>query len=180
MNLLQGLNDKQQEAVKAIDGNIRVTAGAGSGKTRVIVHRYAFLVNEVGISPSNILCMTFTNKAAQEMKMRIRRMVSQGNVNDFVCTIHGFCVKFLRKEIFRMGYPGNFTILDEEDSKELAKQVMEEFNMSKTATNVQQFLNSIKLGKITSNYVSQYMLPNSDFGMLDDIILPPNWTPAFC
>ena len=96
MDILQGLNDKQKEAVIAIDGNIRVTAGAGSGKPRVLAHRYAFLVNEVGINPSNILCMTFTNKAAQEMKNRISKMVHVGNVNDFVCTIHGFCVKFVR------------------------------------------------------------------------------------
>lgn len=163
MDILQGLNSKQQEAVTAIDGNIRVTAGAGSGKTRVLAHRYAFLVNEVGISPANILCMTFTNKAAQEMKNRIRTMVHQGNVNDFVCTIHGFCVKFLREEIFRLGYPKNFAIIDEEDSKDLAKQVMEELGLNKTVITAKQFLQRIHIGKANGEYVGKYMLPNVKF-----------------
>lgn len=161
MDILQGLNDKQIEAVTAIDGNIRVTAGAGSGKTRVLAHRYAFLVNEVGISPSNILCMTFTNKAAQEMKKRISTMVHEGNVNDFVCTIHGFCVKLLREEIFRLGYPKNFAIIDGEDSKDLAKQVMSEFGLDKTVTTVKQFLENIRKSKYWSPYIEESMLPNS-------------------
>lgn len=159
--ILEGLNAKQQEAVTAIDGNIRVTAGAGSGKTRVLAHRYAFLVNEVGISPANILCMTFTNKAAQEMKNRIKTMVRQGNVNDFVCTIHGFCVKFLREEIFRIGFPKNFAILDEEDAKDLAKQVMGELGLNKSVETVKQFLTDIHGKKKDGGYVGKYMLPNA-------------------
>lgn len=163
VDVLQGLNAKQQDAVTAIDGNIRVTAGAGSGKTRVLAHRYAFLVNEVGISPANILCMTFTNKAAQEMKKRIRKMVHQGNVNDFVCTVHGFCVKFLREEIFRLGYPKSFAILDEEDAKDLGKQVMEEFGLDKSVQTVKQFLQNIRKAKSNGGYVDKYMLPNAEF-----------------
>lgn len=162
MNLLQNLNEKQKEAVTTIDGNIRVTAGAGSGKTRVLAHRYAFLVNEVGISPSSILCMTFTNKAAQEMKNRISTMVREGNVNDFVCTIHGFCVKFLREEIFRIGYPKNFVIIDAEDSKDLAKQVLKEFGIDNKATTIRQFLNGISKRKhLNPNYIKEEMLPNA-------------------
>lgn len=160
MYVLKGLNNKQKEAVTAIDGNIRVTAGAGSGKTRVLAHRYAFLVNEVGISPSNILCMTFTNKAAQEMKKRISTMVHEGNVNDFVCTIHGFCVKFLREEIFRIGYPKNFSIIDQEDCKDLAKQVMGEFCIDKTVETVKQFLTNIRKNKYWTPYIKEYMCPN--------------------
>ena len=106
------LNDRQQKAVEATEGRVRVVAGAGSGKTRVIAHRYAYLVNDIGISPGNILCLTFTNKAAQEMKRRISGMVDRGSVNDFICTIHSFCAKFLRREIYRIGYPKNFTIID--------------------------------------------------------------------
>ena len=147
MDILQGLNDKQKDAVMTIDGNIRVTAGAGSGKTRVLAHRYAFLVNEVGINPSNILCMTFTNKAAQEMKNRISKMVHVGNVNDFVCTIHGFCVKFLREEIFRLGFPSNFSIIDEEDSKTLSKQIFDEFGYSKQEVTIKQFFTEIRQAK---------------------------------
>lgn len=163
MNILEGLNEKQKEAVTSIDGNIRVTAGAGSGKTRVIAHRYAFLVNEVGINPSNILCMTFTNKAAQEMKTRIAKMVLQGNVNDFVCTIHGFCVKFLREEIFRIGYPKNFVILDKEDAKDIAKQVMDEFGINKDTTNVKQILDGIRKNKYWHRtYIEEDLLPNAN------------------
>ena len=162
MDILQGLNDKQKEAVIAIDGNIRVTAGAGSGKTRVLAHRYAFLVNEVGINPSNILCMTFTNKAAQEIKNRISKMVHVGNVNDFVCTIHGFCVKFLREEIFRLGFPSNFAIIDEEDSKTLSKQIFDEFGYSKQEVTIKQFLTEIRQAKSHSPYVEQLVATQRD------------------
>ena len=151
VDIFDKLNIKQREAVVATEGKVRVTAGAGSGKTRVLTHRYAYLVNELGISPSNILCVTFTNKAANEMKKRIANMVNGGNVNDFVCTIHGFCVKFLRKEIFRLGFPLNFSILDEEDTKDLAKQVMEEFNINATQVTVKQFLNGISIYKKNSH-----------------------------
>ena len=163
-DIFGNLNDRQSEAVEATEGHVRVVAGAGSGKTRVLAHRYAFLVNELGIDPGNILCMTFTNKAAQEMKQRISKLVHRGNVNDFVCTIHGFCVKFLREEIFRIGYPKNFIISDEEDSKMLAKQVMEEYNLNTDKTNVRKFLNSVQTFKSTDMdyYIDNIILPKSD------------------
>ena len=165
--IFDNLNDRQSEAVKATEGHVRVVAGAGSGKTRVLAHRYAFLVNELGIDPGNILCMTFTNKAAQEMKRRISKLVHRGNVNDFVCTIHGFCVKFLREEIFRIGYPKNFIISDEEDSKMLAKQVMEEFNIGIDKTNVRKFLDGIRNFKSfdIDYYIDNIILPNSDISI---------------
>lgn len=161
--MTDSLNKKQIEAVETTEGHVRVVAGAGSGKTRVLAHRYAFLVNELGIDPGNILCMTFTNKAAQEMKRRISKLVHRGNVNDFVCTIHGFCVKFLREEIFRIGYPKNFIISDEEDSKMLAKQVMEEFNIGIDKTNVTNILNSIQKFKSINidYYIDNIILSNS-------------------
>ena len=129
MDFLKTLNPNQIRATEASEGRVRVVAGAGSGKTRVLAHRFAFLVNDLGIAPGNILCLTFTNKAAQEMKHRISSMVDRGAVNDFICTIHSFCVKFLRREIYRIGYPKNFSILDEEDAKTLAKQAMNEFGV---------------------------------------------------
>ena len=98
------LNKKQQEAVETTEGRVKIVAGAGSGKTSVLVHRYAYLVNELGIDPNNILCMTFTNKAAAEMKNRIGKLTASSNVNDYVCTIHGFCVKFIRREGYRIGF----------------------------------------------------------------------------
>ncbi|MBR5964100.1 MAG: UvrD-helicase domain-containing protein [Bacteroidaceae bacterium] len=156
------LNQNQIDAVKATEGKVRVVAGAGSGKTRVLAYRYAYLVEYVGIDPANILCMTFTNKAAQEMRTRIRKMVNIGNVNDYICTIHGLCVKILRKEIYRLGYPGNFTIIDKEDSKSLMKQVMDEQNITKQGITVNQLLDNVGVTKGNSDYVS-FILPNVPF-----------------
>lgn len=101
-DIFEGLNSRQKEAVTTTEGRIRVVAGAGTGKTKALTHRYAYLVNVLGIDPANILCLTFTNKAAAEMRARIAGMVHSGDYNDFVCTIHGFCVKFLRQEIHRL------------------------------------------------------------------------------
>ena len=157
------LNGKQQEAVEATEGRVRVVAGAGSGKTRVIAHRYAYLVNEIGISPGNILCLTFTNKAAQEMKKRISGMVDRGSVNDFICTIHSFCAKFLRQEIYRIGYPKNFTIIDEEDAKQLAKQAMIEFDIDRKKITAERFLKGVAAlkGYEPTHYIQRHLLPNS-------------------
>ena len=160
--IFENLNERQSEAVEATEGHVRIVAGAGSGKTRVLAHRYAFLVNELGIDPGNILCMTFTNKAAQEMKQRISKLVHRGNVNDFVCTIHGFCVKFLREEIFRLGYPKNFIISDEEDSKMLAKQVMEEYNLDTNTTTVGKLLNEVQKYKACNPYIETIILPTAE------------------
>lgn len=157
------LNKKQQEAVEATEGKVRVVAGAGSGKTRVLAHRFAYLVNELGVSPSNILCLTFTNKAAQEMKRRISRMVDSGSVNDFVCTIHSFCVKLLRREIYRIGYPKNFTIIDEEDAKSLAKQTMQEWGIDRKKLTDERFLTQVAAfkGYDPDAYIQKHLLPGT-------------------
>ena len=162
-SIFDGLNKKQQDAVKATEGTVRVIAGAGSGKTMVLAHRYAYLVNELGIDPANILCMTFTNKAAQEMKNRIATLVHRGNVNDFVCTIHGFCVKFLRREIHRIGYPKNFVIIDKEDAKALALHVMEEMHLDARKTTVRKLLQDIGYTKRISyiTYIKNIILPTA-------------------
>lgn len=164
------LNNRQREAVEATEGRIRVVAGAGSGKTKALTCRYAYLVNVLGVDPANILCLTFTNKAAQEMRQRISHLVASGDYNDFVCTIHGFCVKFLRQEIHRLGYPKSFTILDEEDQKQLAKQVMEELGLNRTVETVGQFLDAAGNRKVAEflqqpNYIDRMMLTE---GLSDD------------
>ncbi|MDE7381269.1 MAG: ATP-dependent helicase [Muribaculaceae bacterium] len=163
------LNDHQREAVEATEGRVRVVAGAGSGKTRVLAHRFAYLVNEIGISPSNILCLTFTNKAAQEMKHRIAKMVDSGSVNDFICTIHSFCVKFLRREIYRIGYPKNFLIIDEEDAKGLAKQAMQDFGIDRKRTTAERFLKGIAelKGYEPDLYITNFLMPGSDTEVRD-------------
>lgn len=94
MDYLSKLNTRQREAVTSTEGRIRVVAGAGTGKTKALTCRYAYLVNEIGIDPANILCLTFTNKAAAEMRQRISAMVQSGDYNDFVCTIDGFASSF--------------------------------------------------------------------------------------
>lgn len=121
---LAGLNIEQTEAVTTTEGYVRVIAGAGSGKTRALTHRYAYLVNELGISTSNILCVTFTNKAANEMKKRIRTMIGDSDTG-YVCTFHGFCVQLLREDIHAINYPQNFVVLDTEDTETILKSVYE-------------------------------------------------------
>ena len=161
MNLFDGLNDRQIEAVKSLDGKIRIVAGAGSGKTKVLSHRFAYLVEEIGIHPSNILCITFTNKAAQEMKKRISTLAPLHNVNDFICTFHGLCVKILRKEIYRIGYPSNFQITDVEDASILAKNVMKEIGIDRGCVTTKQFLDGIRKYKYYNQYINDIVLPNT-------------------
>lgn len=158
---LNDLNSRQAEAVTSTEGRIRVIAGAGTGKTKALTYRYAYLVNVLGIDPANILCLTFTNKAAAEMRQRIATMVHSGDYNDFVCTIDGFCVKFLRKEIHRLGFPKTFSILDEEDCKSLAKQTMDELGLKRTEKTVKEFLGQIAVDKALNDYITTFMLPQA-------------------
>lgn len=159
----KGLNPQQRQAVEATEGRIRIVAGAGSGKTRVIAHRYAYLVNELGIDPGNILCTSFTNKSAREMTLRISRMVSRGNYNDFVCTLHGFCVKFLRQEIHRLGWPATFHVLDESDAKQLAAETLDQLGISRKDMPLKQVLENVSRQKAIYNtaYVAQYLAPTN-------------------
>lgn len=161
--IFENLNEDQQKAVRTTEGKVRVIAGAGSGKTRVLAYRYAYLVNELGIDPANILCLTFTNKAAQEMRSRIAKLVSVGHVNDFVCTVHGFCVKFLREEIHRMGYPKNFQILDDEDNIALAKEVLKENGISRKEMTAEELLGSLGIWKKNVAYIPGYLLTSSEY-----------------
>ncbi len=166
------LNHRQLEAVEATEGRVRVIAGAGSGKTRVLAHRFAYIVNELGISAGNVLCLTFTNKAAHEMKQRISKLVDRGSVNDFVCTIHSFCVKFLRKEIYRIGYPKNFTVIDPEDAKQLARQAMDEFAIDRKKTTAERFLKQVAefKGWDPNGYIQKHLLPHSSPEAPDAIV----------
>ena len=157
--MLEDLNESQRKAVLSVVGKIRVTAGAGTGKTKTLTSRYAYLVNGVGIVPSHVLCLTFTNKAAREMSQRIARLVGEGDTNDFVSTIHGFCVKVLRRDVYRLGFPRTFPILDQEDGKVLAAEVMHELKLSRRDLTVKKFLDGIglKKGMEGIRYVEDYM-----------------------
>ena len=123
------LDREQLEAVETTEGYVRVVAGAGSGKTRTLTHRYLSLVKEMGISPANILCVTFTNKAANEMKKRIRSILG-GDDSGYISTFHGFCVRFLREEIHVLNYPTEFMILDEDDQKSLLRKAYADLGFS--------------------------------------------------
>lgn len=157
------LNEVQKEATSALFGRIRVTAGAGTGKTRVLVNRYVYLLNTIGVDPANILCLTFTNKAAFEMRNRIQKMLPNGMVNDFICTIHAFCAKFLREEIFRVGWAQNFQILDEEDQKSLTKRAMELCGIDRSESNVKKQITEIKRhkGRSKSAYIPDLISENT-------------------
>ncbi len=122
---LKHLNDAQWEAVTATEGYVRVIAGAGSGKTRALTCRFAYLVNELGIMPGNILCVTFTNKAAQEMRQRIHRMTGD-NDTGYINTFHGFCVSVLDEESYAVQYPKSFLVLDNSDIDSMLKIIYEE------------------------------------------------------
>ena len=117
------LNDKQQEAVYHTDGPLLILAGAGSGKTRVLTHRIAYLIEEKGINPWNILAITFTNKAAGEMRERVDKLVGVGSESVWVSTFHSMCVRILRRHIERLGFDTNFTIYDADDQKTLMRDV---------------------------------------------------------
>jgi len=119
------LNPAQQEAVAASEGYVRVIAGAGSGKTRALSHRFAFLVNDAGILPGNILCVTFTNKAANEMRQRIHNLTGD-NDTGYINTFHGFCVSILQEDSHAVGYPKSFLVLDNSDIDEMLKTIYEE------------------------------------------------------
>lgn len=119
------LNAAQREAVTATEGHVRVIAGAGTGKTRALAHRFAYLVNDLGILPGNILCVTFTNKAANEMRRRIRRLTGD-NDTGYVNTFHGFCVSVLQEDSHAIQYPKSFLVLDNADIDAMLQVVYEE------------------------------------------------------
>lgn len=128
-HLFENLNPEQQEAVTATEGYIRVIAGAGSGKTRALARRFAYLVNELGILPGNILCVTFTNKSANEMRQRIHQLTGDSDTG-YINTFHGFCVSVLQEDIYALGYPKNFLVLDNADIDEMLKIIYEERHLT--------------------------------------------------
>ena len=124
MNIYDTLNDKQKEAVFHTEGPLLILAGAGSGKTRVLTHRIAYLIEEKGVNPWNILAITFTNKAAAEMRERVDNLVGFGSESIWVSTFHSMCVRILRRHIALLGYDTNFTIYDTDDQKTLMRDCL--------------------------------------------------------
>ncbi len=125
------LNAAQKEAVTDTSNHLRIIAGAGSGKTRVLTMRIAYLIEELHVNPRNILAITFTNKAANEMKKRITEMMGEMGDGAFISTIHSLCVRILKEDIEVMGYPRNFTIVDSDDQKTILKEAYKEYGVEK-------------------------------------------------
>lgn len=160
-NILDGLNDKQRQAVTATEGFIRVIAGAGSGKTRALSHRFAYLVNEIGIMPSNILCVTFTGKSANEMKRRIRRLTGDNNTG-YISTFHSFCVSVLQEDINAVQYPKSFLVLDNSDIDTMLKIIYEERGLTlrhMTFSKAREMIEIRKILKIPEYYEYMIALP---------------------
>ena len=147
MSLLDALNEPQRQAVMATDGPLLILAGAGSGKTRVLTHRTAYLIEECGVNPYNIMAITFTNKAAGEMRERIDQMVGYGSESIWVCTFHSTCVRILRRYIDRLGFGTNFTIYDSDDQKTLMKDICKRLEIDTKMYQEKMFLSAISSAK---------------------------------
>lgn len=147
MSLLDTLNEQQKQAVMTTEGPLLILAGAGSGKTRVLTHRTAYLIDELGVNPYNIMAITFTNKAAGEMRERIDKMVGYGSESIWVSTFHSTCVRILRRYIDRLGYSTNFTIYDADDQKTLMKDICKRLNIDTKIHKERMFLSAISSAK---------------------------------
>lgn len=164
--ILDGLNEAQAQAVTSTEGYVRVIAGAGVGKTKALTNRYAYLVNELGISPSNILCITFTNKAANEMKKRIKAMLGEEFDTSFVATLHAFCTRVLREDISKLFYPENFIVLDNIDQKKILEEVYDEMNIKMDTASFKFMIDQIRYYKNLITYVEYLSDPSFDYNTL--------------
>ena len=147
MSIYDTLNDRQQEAVFHTEGPLLILAGAGSGKTRVLPHRFAWLIDQIGVNPWNILAITFTNKAAGEMRERVDQIVGFGSESIWVSTFHSMCVRNLRRYIDRLGYDTNFTIYDADDQKTLMKDICKRLEIDTKMYKEKMFLSAISSAK---------------------------------
>lgn len=145
--LIAGLNPEQRSAVQMTDGPLLIMAGAGSGKTRVLTHRIAYLLQEKGVAPWNIVAITFTNKAAREMRDRIDKLVGPDANDVWISTFHSMCVRILRRDIDRIGISRNFTILDSSDQLSVMKAIVKERNIDPKKFDPRAFLGSISSAK---------------------------------
>ena len=144
---LDMLNDRQREAVLQTEGPVLILAGAGSGKTRVLTQRIAYLIEEKHVNPWNILAITFTNKAAEEMRERVDSIVGFGAESIWVSTFHSMCVRILRRYIDRLGYDTNFTIYDTDDSKSVMKEICKRLNIDTKLYKERALLSEISSAK---------------------------------
>ncbi|MBN1034289.1 DNA helicase PcrA [Clostridium botulinum] len=160
MELKSLLNKEQYEGAITIDGQLLILAGAGSGKTRVLTYRMAHMIEDMGIAPYNILAITFTNKAAKEMKDRVISLIGSKAENMWISTFHSTCVRILRREIDKIGYTSNFTIYDTSDQKVLIKECMKLLNINDKDISDQEILSKIGKAKDTMQTAQSFMRQN--------------------
>lgn len=160
MDLKALLNKEQYEGATTIDGQVLILAGAGSGKTRVLTHRIAHMIEDLNIAPYSILAITFTNKAAKEMKDRVRALIGERVENMWISTFHSTCVRILRREIDKIGYKSSFTIYDSSDQKTLVKECMKTLNINDKDITEQEILGKIGKAKDRMQSVRSFMLEN--------------------
>lgn len=156
--LLQNMNEKQEEAIRATEGPLLIMAGAGSGKTRVLTHRIAYLIDEKQVAPWNILAITFTNKAASEMRERVEKLLDIRGTHVTISTFHSLCVRILRRDIDKLGYSKSFNIADTSESLTLIKSILKDFNIDPKKFSPRAFLEQISKQKnelITANQYSK-------------------------
>lgn len=156
MTYLDELNADQLKSVQTTEGYLRVIAGAGSGKTKLLVSRYVYLVTEYGINPANILCITFTNKAAREMKQRIKKLLGEDFDSPFICTYHGFCVRVLRDDCDKIFYPKNFQILDTDGQKEILEDIYQKYELKLDHAAFEKIIKKISKIKSDIFYVLKF------------------------
>ncbi len=165
MSIYDTLNPQQKEAVLHTEGPVLILAGAGSGKTRVLTHRIAYLIEEKGVNPWNIMAITFTNKAAGEMRERVDKIVGFGSESIWVSTFHSSCVRILRRYIDRLGFDHNFTIYDTDDQKSLMKDICKRLQIDTKVHKERAILSAISSAKDELVTPEEYELNNmSDFG----------------
>lgn len=158
--IFNSLNEQQKTAVESTEGYVRVVAGAGSGKTRVLTYRYVYLAKELGVDPNHILSVTFTNKAASEMKSRIHNLMPE-EAGRWICTFHGACNMILKQDIHYLSYPSNFVIIDEEDQKRILDKIFQENGITLREHNYKECLEAILFYKTANNpnYVAHLIEP---------------------
>ncbi|HAX72405.1 MAG TPA: DNA helicase UvrD [Firmicutes bacterium] len=150
------LNNQQQTAIEETEGYIRVIAGAGSGKTKTLTQRYLYLVTQIGVEPSNLLCVTFTNKAANEMKKRIRQVIGDGDLG-YISTFHGLCVQILKEDIHTVSFPSHFIVIDREDVKDMLQRIFIELELSSKDYNFSKIMNMICDRKCSLAYLEDFL-----------------------
>lgn len=157
------LNPEQLDAVQSTEGHIRVLAGAGSGKTRALVSRYVYLVRDLGISPKNILCVTFTNRAAEEMKARVRSELGDMDLG-YICTFHAFCTLLLHEDINKINFPKDFVILDKEDWRSILLRVFADMGLTLKEATIQQKIDEVLEAKKTQadSYIDYFYKLNNE------------------